>query len=191
VEVRCSTFEYHAPGPARADGEAVFSGQVAVRQTNQTQLTCAVLTARFAPGTNELAALVADGGVEVRTTEPDGYRLARGDRATYEAAANEVRLTAEAGVEFFVVAANGVSRATGRQAVFRGETGTLEVDGKPVIVTPEGELTGDRVLADSTHGTLSATGRWRIRVPMGTFRLPELPDLPRPGDLRPERERTR
>ena len=138
-------------------------------------MTSALLTARLEAETRQVEELMAAGEVELRMLESDGYRLARGDRAVYAADRGTVELTGMDGVEFFVVTADGVSRGLGRRALYDRTTELLELDGRPVITTPQGELTGDVVRLDRAHSTLSAAGAWRIRLPMGTYRMPELP----------------
>jgi lipopolysaccharide export system protein LptA len=175
VEVTADEFEYRASATAGADEWAIYRGGVAVAETNRMQLTCAALTAQLTAGTNHLRGLDAEGGVEIRVTEPAGYRLARGDRATYDGTRNEVKLTGPAGVDFFIATPEGVSRGRGREAAYLGGSETLELAGEAHITTPEGELSGRRVSLDRAHHSLSAAGRWQIRIPLGELRLPELP----------------
>jgi lipopolysaccharide export system protein LptA len=119
--------------------------------------------------------VVADGKVELRATDADGYRLARGDRAVYTAEEQEIVLTGMEGVDFFVITASGVSRGAGRQAVYRRATDLLILAGDPAITTPEGELVGQELRLDRRAGVMSATGPWRIRLPLGGLELPRLP----------------
>jgi lipopolysaccharide export system protein LptA len=134
-----------------------------------------MLTATLGSGTNQVEEMVAERDVEIRMTEEEGYRLARGDRAEYWADRSSVELTGADGVEFFIVTSDGVSRGVGRRAVYDGVTELLELEGEAWISTPDGELNGGVVRFDRAQSTLSATGHWRVRLPAGRLRLPELP----------------
>jgi lipopolysaccharide export system protein LptA len=173
LEIESDRFEYRTE--AGEFETAVYEGNVQAREGEQFVLTCSLLTARLDAETRLINDLMAAGQVELRMVEPDGYRLAQGDRAMYAAESGTVVLTGLEGVEFFIVTGEGVSRAVGRRAVLDVKTEMLELDGRPVITTPEGELTGDVVRLDRRHGILSAAGSWRIRLPLGTYRIPELP----------------
>jgi lipopolysaccharide export system protein LptA len=175
IEIECDWFEYQGAPEAVGLETAVYEGNVRVREGEQFLMTSALLTVAMDVDEGTVEEMVAAGDVELRMVEADGYRLARGDRAMYAANRGTVELTGIEGVEFFIVTGEGVSRGVGRRAVYDRTTELLELDGRPVITTPEGELTGDRVRLDRVRGTLSAAGSWRIRLPMGTVRMPELP----------------
>jgi lipopolysaccharide export system protein LptA len=175
VEIRSDWFEYRAPPEAAGFETAVYEGDVQVREGDRFSMTSALLTLRLTSETRELQEFMAAGDVELRMQEAEGYRLARGDRMMYTAERGTVELTGMEGVEFFIVTADGVSRGVGRRAVFDRKTELLELDGRPVITTPEGEVTGNLVRLDRANSTLSAAGAWRIRLPMGTLRMPALP----------------
>jgi lipopolysaccharide export system protein LptA len=138
-------------------------------------LSCGTLRAVLGPETNQVQSVVADGKVEIRATDADGYRLARGDRAVYGAEEDEILLTGRDGVDFFVIAPSGVSRGVGRQAVYRRATDLLILAGDPAITTPEGELVGRELRLDRRAGVMSASGPWTIRLPLGGLELPRLP----------------
>jgi lipopolysaccharide export system protein LptA len=173
LEIESDGFEYRTE--TSGFDTAIYDGNVQVREGEQFVMTCSLLTSRLNSETRLVDELMAAGGVELRMVEADGYRLAQGDRAMYTADRGTVELTGMQGVEFFIVTGEGVSRAVGRRAVLNLGTELLELDGRPVITTPEGELTGDVVRLDRKHGTLSAAGSWRIRLPLGTYPVPKLP----------------
>lgn len=175
TEVESDRFEYRGAGPAGALQTAAYDGHVLVRQGDRMHMTCGSLLLELGPETNEVQSVVADGKVELRVTDGSGYRLARGDRAVYDAGEEEIVLTGREGVDFFVIAANGVSRGVGRQAIYRRRTDTLILAGDPAITTPEGELVGREVRMDRREGVMSATGPWQIRLPLGGLELPRMP----------------
>jgi lipopolysaccharide export system protein LptA len=175
TEVESDRFEYRGAGAAGALQTAAYDGNVVVRQGDRMHMTCGSLLLELGPETNQVQSVVADGKVELRATDGSGYRLARGDRAVYDAGAEEIVLTGREGVDFFVIAANGVSRGVGRQAVYRRRTDTLILAGDPAITTPAGELVGREVRLDRREGVMSATGPWQIRLPLGGLELPRMP----------------
>jgi lipopolysaccharide export system protein LptA len=175
LEIRSREFEYRVALEAGARDTARYDGEVVVSEGDRLRLSCGTLTATLGSGTNQVEEMVAERDVEIRMTEEDGYRLARGDRAEYWADRSSVELTGAEGVEFFIVTSDGVSRGVGRRAVYDGVTELLELEGDAWITTPDGELNGGVVQFDRARSTLSATGHWRVRLPIGRLRLPELP----------------
>jgi lipopolysaccharide export system protein LptA len=175
TDIECDRFDYRGGGMAGTLPSAEYIGNVTVQQGDRLNMTCGSLQAQFGPETNQVRSVVAEEKVELRSADGSGYRLARGDRAVYTAAEGEVVLTGSDGVEFFVIGPSGVSRGLGRQAVYRRATDSLVLAGDPAITTPEGELTGSEVRLDRGKGVLSATGPWRIRLPLGDVELPRLP----------------
>ncbi len=176
IDIRCDRFEYQRGKAAGAVQSALYQGDVSVEQGEQLHLTCNLLRALIEPPTNRVQSIVAEEAVELRAADGPGYRLARGDRAVYTATERQIVLTGREGVEFFVIAPNGVSRGVGRQAIYRGTTDSLVLAGDPKITTPDGELAGREVRLDRRNGVLSAKGPWQIKLPLGGIELPELPN---------------
>jgi lipopolysaccharide export system protein LptA len=175
TQVECDDFEYRGGSGAGAMQTALYEGNVLVKQGDRMYLSCSTLRAELGPATNQVRSVVADGKVEIRANEGNGYRLARGDRAVYSAEEEQVVLSGREGVDFFVIAPSGVSRAVGRQAVYQRATDTLILAGDPAITTPEGELVGREVKLNRREGVMSATGPWQIRLPLGGVELPRMP----------------
>ena len=146
---------------------ALYEGNVLVKQGDRMYLSCSTLRAELGPATNEVHSVVADGKVEIRANEENGYRLARGDRAVYSAEEQQIVLSGREGVDFFVIAPSGVSRAVGRQAIYRRDSDTLILAGDPAITTPEGELVGREVRAGSAAGRHVGDGAMADPVALG------------------------
>ena len=136
-------------------------------------LTCATLAANLVPGSNQVQTVLAEREVLVRILSPTGEREARGDAAAFAAATSTVELTATNQVEIVVNDARGSTRATGKRAVYDGTRDTFELDGRPVVVAPQGVLNGDRVQVDQARTTLAAYGPWALKVPLKTLGIPE------------------
>jgi lipopolysaccharide export system protein LptA len=172
VELTCDEFEYvSAPGTNELD-RAVYRGHVQVTDPDKASLTCSTLTATLAPGTNQVQTVVAEGEVVMRVQSPSGSREARGDMATFTAAGRAIELTAADRVEILLSDARGDTRATGQRAVYDGARDAFELDGQPLVTSPQGVLSGERVQVDQAHTTLAARGQWSLRIPLKTLGIP-------------------
>jgi lipopolysaccharide export system protein LptA len=173
VELTCDEFEFRSATAADPHDRAVYQGNVQVTDREKMHLTCATLAANMAPGSNQVQTVLAERKVVVRIFSPTGEREARGDAAAFAAATSTVELTATNQVEIVVNDARGSTRATGKRAVYDGTRDTFELDGRPVVVAPQGVLNGDRVQVDQARTTLAAYGPWALKVPLKTLGIPE------------------
>ena len=173
VEVVCDEFEFRSATAADPQDRAVYRGNVQVTDRETMRLTCATLAANLVPGSNQVQTVLAERKVVVRIFSPTGEREARGDAAAFAAATSTVELTATNQVEIVVNDARGSTRATGKRAVYDGTRDTFELDGRPVVVAPQGVLSGDRVQVDQARTTLAAYGQWTLKVPLKTLGIPE------------------
>jgi lipopolysaccharide export system protein LptA len=171
VELTCDTFEYTSATTTHELDCAVYQGHVLVIDPGKARLACAILTAMLVPGTNQVQTIVAEHEVVVHAQTPSGVREARGDVATFTAASRSVELTATNRVEILVTDARGSTRATGSRATYDGGRDAFELDGRPLVTSPQGVLQGDRVFVDQGHAALVARGQWSLRIPLKTLGL--------------------
>jgi lipopolysaccharide export system protein LptA len=75
-------------------------------------------------------------------------------------------------VEILLSDARGATRATGKRAIYDGVRDMFELDGQPLVTSPQGVLSGERVQVDQTHTTLAARGPWSLRIPLKTLGIP-------------------
>jgi lipopolysaccharide export system protein LptA len=165
VEIRCDEFEYRSAGRPDASDEAVYRRHVRVNRGDEMTLACDQVTATLRAGTNEVERVVARGGVAMHSRTPVGERIVRGEELVYTAAGRQVELKGPDGVEVETWEGSGRSVARGRRVTYDGERDRLELDGSPVLATPQGTLTGTRVWVDRSNSTFTASGSWKFRLP--------------------------
>ncbi|TMP97796.1 MAG: hypothetical protein E6L09_12655 [Verrucomicrobia bacterium] len=182
VEISSDEFEFQSsPSDANA-GAAVYRGNVQVKDAERMQLSCEQLTAKMAPGTNQVDQVVAERGVEINVRESRGERRGRGDKAVYTAGNSEFVLTGDDGIEIAFVDPRVVGSATGAKATYAGGRDVLELTGNPLVVTQYGQMTGDTVAVDRANATLKATGNWKLKLKVKAWEEATtiMPQPPRP-----------
>ena len=85
-----------------------------------------------------------------------------------------------------VVIDQGPSHATGAKAIYKAETDVVELSGDPILITPNGTLSGDLVILDRRNNQLRATGHVIMRIPQNAVgQGGGGPFSPKPSALKP------
>jgi lipopolysaccharide export system protein LptA len=166
VEVTCERLVFREAGEGREFRVTSFLGGVEVISEPWMRMACERLLAELVPITNSLHRLVATGNVVMENEEPQGRRIARGDRAEYLASEDRLWLTGDDGVEMDLVDAEGTHRGRGGLAVYRVGDGTLELRNGAVLESVHGRLSGERVRVNREERILAAGGKWRMVIPL-------------------------
>jgi lipopolysaccharide export system protein LptA len=139
-------------------------------------LACERLTviARTPAGAGQVESVAAERNVEIEIHEADASRCAYGDAAVYTADTGEMALLGNQGVELAFVDPRIAGSGSGVKAVYVAGADVLHLTGNdtvtPVVITREGEVSGDTVTLDHARTMLSASGNWRMTLNPETLR---------------------
>lgn len=179
IEITADEFEFKAASGGRTNDVAIYRGQVRVSDPGRMNLTCGVLTGELLAGKNEMQSVVAEHDVEINIVDPGGRKQARGDRAVYSVALEELELTADKGVEIVMVEPAGMTRARGTKAIYSAALNVMRLMGDPRLDAPQGRVEGDEVILDRTNTTLRVTGNWKVKLPMEALKKTAKPPAPK------------
>jgi len=82
------------------------------------------------------------------------------------------QIVAQGSVQVDMTTDQGSASAYGDKAVYEAATDTVELTGKPRLVTRQGTLTGDRVIVDRRRNRLEARGNVRMVMPAEALKQP-------------------
>jgi lipopolysaccharide transport protein LptA len=164
VEFSSDEFEFKRASEAGGPDLATYRGNVVVSDPDRMKLSCGLLTGAIVAGTNQVQSILAERNVEIRILNPQGDRIARGDKAVYTAGREQVVLSGQQGAEIVLADAEGLTRAQGREIIYERGADLLQLVGDPQLTTAGGEVTGDTVILDRPRTTLKATGNWKMKL---------------------------